>query len=325
MVYNTEKIKPITEENILSKTTEYDIYSYYIGSKVEIGTKFNSPLRKDDNPSFGLFIANKTGRLLFKDMGTGHTGNCFKFVQLYLSLKNYKEALERVNHDLNIGLLSRSDKGIKVKTTYKPSRTNISIKRKYISKIDIEYWSQFGIEHSTLRKFKVYPIYKFWINDNISKLVYSNSNPMYAYKIFNKFKIYRPYDNENKWISNTNRYDIQGLEQLPKKGELLIITKSLKDVMCLYELGYNAIAPQNESSIIPENIISNLKKKFDNIILFYDNDKGGVSGMVKNKNKFGFRCIFIPITYKIKDISDFIKYNNMSKANKLLKKLLYEY
>ena len=36
---------------------------------------------------------------------------------------------------------------------------------------------------------------------------------------------------------------VQGLSELPKEGgDLLIITKSLKDVMCCYEMGFNAIA-----------------------------------------------------------------------------------
>lgn len=323
MVYNTDKIKPITEDNILSRTTEYDVYSYYIGSNIQVGTKFNSPLRKDDNPSFGLFIANKTGRLLFKDMGTGHIGNCFKFVQILYSLKSYREALERVNNDLNIGLLSRSKKGLDVKTKYKPTRTNIHIKRKNISNRDLEYWQQFGITKKTLNKFNVHPIHKFWINDNVSNLIYSNKSPMYAYKIYNKFKIYRPYDSENKWASNTNRYDLQGMEQLPKKGDLLIITKSLKDIMCLYELGYNAVAPSSESSVIPENIISNFKNRFNKIILFYDNDTTGILGMIKNKKRYNLRSIFIPIYYNIKDISDFVRYNNITKAYKLIKKLLH--
>lgn len=324
MAYNTEKIRPITEEDILSKTTEYDIYSYYIGKKIQIGVKFNSPLRKDNNPSFGLFISKKTNRLLFKDLATGISGNCFKFVKLYLMLTSYKEALHRIYTDLISNNIKPSTKGLDVKYNYKSTRTNIQIKRKNISNTDKEYFDKYNISVSTLKKFNVYPIYCFWVNGKLKPYKYSNISPMYAYSIYNKFKIYRPFGKENsKWFSNTNRYDIQGLQQLVKKGHTLIITKSLKDVMVLHELGYNSIAPMNENTLIPENIMSDLKSRFERIILLYDNDLAGILGMLKMKNKYKLTCRFIPIYYKnIKDISDFIytygKYKTINLLNKIL-------
>ena len=44
----------ITLDWILSKVTEYDIYSAYIGN-FKVGMIYNSPFRQDKNPSFGLF------------------------------------------------------------------------------------------------------------------------------------------------------------------------------------------------------------------------------------------------------------------------------
>ena len=58
----------ITLEYILSKVTEYDIYSKYLG-QFKVGYIYNSPFRKDRNPSFGVFLSKKTGHLLFKDYG----------------------------------------------------------------------------------------------------------------------------------------------------------------------------------------------------------------------------------------------------------------
>lgn len=49
---------------------------------------------------------------------------------------------------------------------------------------------------------------------------------MYAYKVYNHFKIYKPLaDKYTKWRNNLTEYDIQGYKQLPKKGDILIITK----------------------------------------------------------------------------------------------------
>jgi len=324
MLYDSDNIKPVTEENILERTTEYDIYSYYIGYKIPINTKFNSPLREDNNPSFGLFVAKKTRQLLFKDMGTDTSGNCFKFVQLYKGLRSYKDALHEINKDLNIGLLKKSEKGVTVRNKFKPSRTHIAVKRKHFTDNDLEFWSQFGISRETLRKFNVSPVKRVWVNDKIKSFIYTDNNPIYAYKIYNKFKIYRPYG-EQKFLSNCNQYDIQGFEQLPKRGgDLLIITKSLKDAMVLYELGYIAIAPNSESISIPDKIVNYLNKQFKNIILFYDNDKTGIAGMLKHKKQHNFKCRFIPLQYKSKDISDFTKDYGITESVTLLKKLTYD-
>ena len=47
---------------------------------------------------------------------------------------------------------------------------------------------------------------------------------MYAYKVYNNFKIYRPLaDKYTKWRNNLTDYDIQGYEQLPQKGDILFI------------------------------------------------------------------------------------------------------
>lgn len=60
----------ITLDYILSKVTEYDIYAKYIG-QFKVGMIYNSPFRKDNNPSFGVYYSKKTRKLLFKDHGTG--------------------------------------------------------------------------------------------------------------------------------------------------------------------------------------------------------------------------------------------------------------
>jgi len=156
--YSTKRAEPITEENILKRTTEYDIYSYYIGSSFIVGSKFNSPLRKDKSPSFGIFVSRKTNSLLFKDQSTGIVGNCFKFVQLKENLNNYKQALELVSKDLNLDLLVQSKKGLYVSTNYKASKTIIQIKNQNFTSTDLKYWESYNISRRLLKKYNVYSI-----------------------------------------------------------------------------------------------------------------------------------------------------------------------
>lgn len=64
---------------------------------------------------------------------------------------------------------------------------------------------------------------------------------------------------------------------LPKSGlDWIVVTKSLKDVMVLYEYGITAIAPCSENEFLTQAQYDRLKKKYKQIYLFYDNDKPGL-------------------------------------------------
>ena len=66
--------------------------------------------------------------------------------------------------------------------------------------------------------------------------------------------------------SNWKSSQIQGAKQLPKEGgDILVITKSLKDCMTLYGLGITAIAPNSENLFITEAQYKKLKTKFKHI------------------------------------------------------------
>lgn len=90
-------------------------------------------------------------------------------------------------------------------------------------------------------------------------------------------------------------------------NENLIITKSLKDVMFLYENSFSALAPNSEGIIFPEKQMNKFLKNFKNIIIFYDNDLAGFRGARKYKKTYPYvNCIFLKRQYA-KDISDFYK------------------
>ncbi len=328
MKFNTDiVVEKITEEEILKRTTEFDIYDFYMPTKFEIGKIMSSPFRNDQNPSFGIFKSSKTGSLLFKDQATGDIGNCFKFVKI-LTYKTYKEALKDIWSNIIEKNIQPSKQGKIIRDRYKNRKTMISIKRKNFTKSDDEYWGQYKITRDILKKYQVYPISKMMVNDKPLEFKYSPDNPMYAYKVYNSFKIYRPYSEErkNKWRSNCGLYDIQGWEQLPKKGDLIVITKALKDVMVLSLFNVPAIAPQGEQSLIPKEVVNELKKRFKRIVMLYDYDEGGMMGVDKMKKEYGFEHVYIPKhyleLYNVKDISDHIKEFGFNKTKKLLKELL---
>lgn len=321
-MYDSSRIKQqndiITLDDILSKVTEYDIYSRYIGH-FKIGLIYNSPFRKDKNPSFGIFYSKKSGRLLFKDHGTGECGDVIKFVSLYTGITNYNDILNRIVKDLNI----TNNTVLKASKEYKiPTETVIGVVRQDWTDVDKQYWSQFGITIDTLKKFNVSSI-KYYLCNGIVKAIYKDTNPMYAYKVYNHFKIYRPLaDKYTKWRNNLTEIDIQGYEQLPESGNLLIITKSLKDVMCLYEMGYTAISPSSESTFIPDKVLKQLKKRFKRILICFDRDASGVKNMRKISLKTGLNGFLVHKKYKSKDISDAVKNNRFEEIKNWLNKTL---
>lgn len=316
-MYDKRRVKiptDITLDYILSKVSEYDIYAHYLG-QFKVGAIYNSPFRKDKNPSFGIYYSKRTKQLLFKDHGTGECGNIVKFVSLYTGLTNYNDILKDIVKQLNITTDTKLDSS---KQYIPSSETVIGIVRQKFTPTDINYWSQFNISEKTLKKFNVNSI-KYYLCNGIVKGIYKEDNPMYAYKVYNNFKIYRPFaDKYTKWRNNLTEYDIQGYAQLPSKGDTLIITKSMKDVMCLYEMGIPAISPSSESTFIPNDILEGLKKRFKRIIILFDRDNAGVKYLRKMSLKTGLEGLLVHKKFKAKDISDAIKANSFEEIKKWL-------
>lgn len=320
-MYNAERVKnnkPVTLDYILSKVSEYEIYSHYIG-EFKVGMIYNSPFRKDKNPSFGVFYSRRNNKLLFKDHGTGECGDIIKFISLYTGLTNYDAILNDIVNTLKITSRTKLTNSAQ----FIPStETIIGVVRQQFSQLDLEYWKQFGISKSTLNKFDVHSI-KYYLCNGYVKGIYKDENPMYAYKVYNHFKIYRPKgDKFTKWRNNLTELDIQGYAQLPEIGDLLFITKSLKDVMSLYEMGYNAISPSSESTFIPKSVLELLKTRFKRIIILFDRDVAGVTHSRKESLKTGLEAIFVHKKYGSKDISDAIAKHGIQEIKKWLTKTI---
>lgn len=324
-MYNTLNVSKLTKESLLAKVTEFDIYNYYLKGKFELGKVMPSPFRKDNNPSFGIFKSSKTSALLYKDHGTGQSGDCFKLVAELFNL-TLPQTLKKIYHDLVEGKLTITTKGIDIKENYKKTNTIISVKKKNFTKTDDEYWNKYKvITRDILKHFNIYPIQFYWINDKRSLHEYSSENPMYAYPIYNKFKIYSPYaERKYKFISNCNNFDIQGLEQLEYKSRNLIITKSYKDLMVLYglNLDYDVIAVNSETANIPKSIQKHLNSRYENIYLLYDNDYPGRIGVKKIAESTGYKPLYLKTIEK--DISDYIENHTIEETKTIIKNLLNE-
>jgi|TARA_R110000796_G_scaffold242663_1_gene364803 hypothetical protein len=309
---NTEKLHT---ETILNRISEYDIFRYYCPNFKQLNVKFCSELRDDKTPSVSIGVVNN--KLLYKDFGyPEHSFGSFGYVQHKYGC-DFIAALKIIDCDFNLGIVDHADD---VKSTmgyigYKQTAPELVEKVTIIKKRkrdwnvnDKNFWSNYLINKNILFTFGVEPITHYWINSNR----FTCKSVTYAYRFGKKYKIYAPYETDNKWASNTNKKIIQGYKQLPETGDLCIITSSLKDVMCLFSMGIPAIALQSEMQIPEEKTIKELQTRFKKVAVFYDNDfdkpnNPGQTMAAKICQKYyPIKNIVIPDVYKLKDPSDYI-------------------
>lgn len=320
---------------IEARVTDYEIYSFYLGHAFRIGVTFLSPFRTESNPSFYIYANKDRSGLRHIDFGdTRYKGTCYDFVCQKHSL-TYKESVELIYTDLIEGKFKPYLSYVERIPTEKTTKVPCVIQYELLNKIfegNTTYWEEYGLTKEWREFFNILEAQTLYVNN---ELVWSANkvDPIFIYKIFDKIKGYRPLSNDKskKWISNTNRYDIQGWEQLPELNEetTLIITKSLKDVAVLRTLGYLAIAPPSESVMLPPVAMRLLREKYGirKFVLLYDRDHGGMTGarkmFIKYRGEYNVSFKFIQKNFP-KDIADFRKkFGYKSTARYLLHLLNY--
>lgn len=329
MIINFDNIIQNTEE-LLSKITEKAIYEYYLGNEIKEGQLYSCPFHKDNDPSLGFKLMPSTV-LIHRCFGCGERGNAINFVSKLLGL-SYWDTVKRINKDMiidkagskpNLTINKQSlDFTSESDTRIFPVFQNFNI-------VDFRYWNQFYIPLSLLREYSINSCTQVWFKSRQNELVlfaeYSKTNPLYCYAINNSYKIYRPLNpsKKGKWLSSIKSEDIQGMKQLPNRGKLLFITSSMKDLLVLKILGYNAIALGGEGNKVPAKILDYLYASFDKIVIFYDNDIAGINYARKLSSEIDSEFIYIPEKYTdTKDISDFVKKYNLEQAGCLIKELI---
>lgn len=321
----------ITKEYLLSQNTQETYLTYYLGLPVKKGL-FRSPLRTDAKPTCA-FYRNGRGDIIFKDFNGSFSGN-FINVVMYKYNCSYHMALKIIANDfgyISDPKLKKCERPIEIIETHfaETKEANIQIEVKDFTDEELEWWGQYGITREILKKFRVYSCETVFINGSIYTKS-SRFHPIFGYyrgKNSNGTELWRIYmpkhrRKEPRFLSNWKSVMLQGAKQLPEGGDLLVITKSMKDVMCLYSLGITALAPNSENLFLTQNQYDKLKKRFKTIILFYDNDLPGIHNMNKFRKQFDIKCIWIPRKYGAKDISDFYKMYGREKTIELVNQAL---
>ena len=95
--------------------------------------------------------------------------------------------------------------------------------------------------------------------------------------------------------------------------------------MCLYEMGFYAIAASSETTFIPDDILQSLRTKWKHIIILYDRDKTGMLKARDYSRRYKFDAIFVHKKFKAKDISDAVRANGFQTVKDWLIKTLDAY
>ena len=286
-----------------------------------------------DDTHASMSINRKNGEYLFYDFGDEqYKGDVISFAGFYYNLNpksDLPEILKRACQDLGINGSNEvsANKNIRavVKTTSenKTNDYNILKFRKY-NKNDLQFWGQYGISESILKKYRVFPIFEIIKdkdqNTKIFLYKYKPDDPMYAYMADDRsFQAYRPNNKKYKfrWYSNKPDNFIFGFEQLPETSNYVILTGGQKDVLSLVSHGFPAITLNSETAKIPVWLLYELKKRFESIVVLYDIDETGLKQSDKLTKENKLVRIVLPnelISYG-KDISDYFK-AMISKSNK---------
>jgi hypothetical protein len=302
------------------------IYEYYcnlgeqlMGQDITIKSLSNP---NDKRPSFSIYYKN--GMYRWRDFSIGEGGDHINLV-IYLFGLDHFGAIKRIVSDYQAFLRANKD-GYTLNNIVPQARYQVgSVEARSWNNLDAVYWTQYGINSDVLGKYNVKPLERFVFtteDDSRPELVRTGN---FIYGFFNRdgqiMKIYQPRNKDLKFIK-VHEY-IQGLEQLEYIQPNLIITKSLKDIMCLSTFGYNAeyIAVESESVMLRKEMVDIFKKRYKSVCTLFDSDTAGMLAKSNYQKAYGIDGIHCTLE---KDPSDSVEKYGMNKTRLDLTPLLKE-
>lgn len=321
----------ITLEDVLARTTEFDILYHYFNVS-ELPTIIHSPLRQDNRPSFGLYTLDGK-RVHYTDLATKDRGGLFDLLMKYWG-ESYKDMLNHLWKDLpNFSNANVQFNSMKSEKTYqyqslKSRNIDLQCKVREWRDYDIEYWASYGISLEWLKYADIYPIsHKIVIRDG-QRYVFGADKYAYAYverkdgKV--TLKIYQPYNKGGyKWSNRHDRSVISLWTKVPEYGDKICICSSMKDALCLWaNTGIPALAIQGESYGMSDTAVGELKRRYKEVFIALDGDKAGVEDSIKLQKETAFKIIDCPLIDKAKDWSDIYYFYGKDALLKEFKKAL---
>lgn len=305
------------------------IFEYYLnlkerltGQDVKMLSVFNA---RDKVPSMFIYFDTSKAEYKFKDFSSGYQGDCINLVMHLFNLEGVGAAIGKIIADYQ-NYLTDHTPAQRLELQYHDKYKVVDYEIRHWTNLDEEFWSRFKLGSKILEHYNVAPLNHFTMEKTEQDSTVSSftSNIKYLYGYFRKdgslYKIYMPKNTEKKFIKVENY--IQGIDQLSFEKDYLVITSSLKDLMCFVKLGYQnieAIAPDSENSMISETIINQLTNRYKNVCVIFDNDVAGIKSMERYKERYGLNYIILDME---KDLSDSVAMHGIIKVKEKLHPLL---
>lgn len=301
----------ISLEEFKNHISNEDIFYYYLGD-FENNSWFSSPWRNDSDPS--LRISYYKNKWVWTDFGEdARPKDGISFIMRYYNISFY-EAIQKGWQDIT----SNGLKPVKKNVIKHDNKSYCNIRN--LLDFELEYWEKADISKKDLDLFNVY---SGEIRNN-SILWHSSKkeDPLYIYMWDKKIPIYKGYrpfapNSKLKFYSKNISGHIQGWDKLPITGDIVIITKSYKDVIIWYKLGYPAIAPHSENMFISLFDLYELESRFKHIYINYDNDDTGVKKSIQYSSEHNLKYFNLPISTNCKDPFQFVVCNSYNDLNDL--------
>lgn len=327
----------ISRETILEYVSEEEIFELVFGYLPEEHVYVTSPLRVDNGP--GCFFersSSYSGKLRFVDFANdfGKPMDCFDAVQQYFKIPNFYLTLEFIFERLIKGTNKSAERRIMPHINKSKKRTVILFDTRPFQMRDADCWKRYGISKQNLIVDRVFAVKKYTLlNTKKGDIIQRCHDICYAYTEFEegRKKLYFPYrEGKGRFITNCNKNDIGGLHLLPLYGSQLIITKSYKDWRVLVNQGKTAIWLQNEGMIPSPEILFPIIKRFNKVIIFFDNDLQGLTASQKLcdliNGEFPSKAtrLWLPEALLEENISDPSDYYHL-KGQSYLQQFLYKF
>lgn len=302
-----------TWEDITEKYNEAFLTSYYFNVN-KIPCLIPSPLRQDRKPSFSFYSYDGKG-IFWIDFATKEKGSLKKLFCKLWGMPLPK-VITKIKLDLCEDLEAKKIKtsiSNKVKVSINKDSSQLLCKIRKWEKHDIEYWKSYGISLKWLKYAEIYPISHTIINSKKGTFSFKADKYAYAYVEHKEnkttIKVYQPFNtNGNKWRNKHDKSVISLWTKVPKNSNKICICSSVKDALCLWaNLNIPCIAVQGEGYSLSKTAINELKKRYTNIYIIFDNDEPGIKDSIKLEKETGFTNIILPKFDGGKDISDYYK------------------
>ncbi len=275
------------KEEILRLTNGgLDVFRHYVPGNWQVGKNFRNPFYADKNASFSIYLNKNTGCYCMMDFGCpDYAGDCFALVALLEGRRcsdraDFVAVLDKIAADLHLSApVSVASAAPSRKADQLPSSRRITATAEHPLRADeTAWWAKFGITPEVLDCYHVSAVDEIIFPKGRKRATAAEPVFLYRYGDGERCtrKLYAPCSSHRFFYLSKYEGHYFGLEQLPPKGKMVVVTGGEKDVLTLASVSIPALSLNSETAAVDEVLLRMLKTRFAHIVFLYDTDETGI-------------------------------------------------